>query len=191
MKRLLIIFALAMAPMSCFAGIDGHKFALGVTGAVTVGLDEKGGFGVEGNYEMNINKVVLGAGAGADLRYSDVDSRVFVPVYLRAGYSFLDCFMVAANLGYRLNPANGMKMNVDGGKSKEPWHYNGFFIEPQAVYQTDFGLRFTLGTEFFTQKTRERVATGSIAQGNLSQSVKTVTHVFTAFTLGVAFVFGR
>ncbi len=185
MKRYLIVLALALVPVCGYAGIDGHRFALGLSGQAPTNRYEMRGAGIEGVYEMYMNKVMLGAGVGFDCSFTRCDFHWMFPMFLRAGYFFTDNLAGALNAGYKLNPVNGNKLSCVGC-GHGPWKYNSFFIEPQVAYQLDMGLRFSLGVELYNNGSKSR----PLDKNDPSGAISSYNGFCTSISLGVSYVFG-
>ncbi len=190
MKRYLIIIALAMMPVCGFAGVDGHRFGVGLKSSVPVVENQLVSFGVEGFYEMDLDDFVLGAGVGVGPEYHHdwLYANIVAPVFLRAGYEISDNFLISANAGYKIN-IDGWCLG-DGGGSDNP-RYTGFFCEPQIAYQTDSGFRFSLGAELYDGVYTEYKTTGRLFEGSFSSTVRDVRSLCAAITFGIGFVFGE
>ncbi len=188
MKRYLAILVLALLPIGCFAGIDDHNFTLAPKVTIPTGLHEIAAFGVEGIYEMNLNRVILGAGLGlnSEFHHDFLFCNITAPVFLRAGYKITDRFMASVNGGYKFYLI-GWCLGV-GGVADNP-RINGLFIEPQLSYNITPGIRLSLGTELYKGCFQKSIT--EISDGSIREYAKDITGIYAGITLGVSFTIGR
>ncbi len=183
MKRYLIILALALIPVCGFAGVDGHRFGVGIKSSIPVEEGEIMSLKAEGVYEMNFNKFFMGGGLGLGAEvHGGHQVAVVTPVFLRVGYEITDKFMISANGGYKVN------LSYRYRDAQNP-SYSGFFVEPHFTYQAKSGLRLSLGAELYdglyNDVTRVDIPNGA------GINVKEVRHIRAAISIGIGFVFGK
>ncbi len=187
MKRSLVILILALMPISAFAGIDSHKFILTPRVAIPTGENEIAYFGVKGAYEMNINRLILGAGLGlnSEFHHEFLYCNITAPVFIRAGYEITEKFIVSADAGYNIL-LTGWCLGA-GGVQENP-RTNGLFIEPQLSYHVTPSIRLSIGTELYNGKFQERFT--EITDDAIREYARDVTRFRAGITFGVSFAFG-